>query len=111
LVKRLPISAAMLREYCRFLYEIREASLPNGFVIVAERFGAGNMSEMLARDSTVFYLETFLRRHVYGEPLRLKHNPSVRTAVLRILDDLVQAGSFAAFRMRDDFVTPVGSRP
>lgn len=110
LVKRIPDSAAVLRAYCRFLYDIGEQSLPNGFVVVAERFSAGNMSEMLAADSTVFYLESLLRKYVYGEPLRLKENPRVRSAVLCILDDLVEAGSSAAFRMRDDFVTPVGGR-
>jgi hypothetical protein len=110
LVKRLPASAIVLHAYCQFLYDIGEQSLPNGFVVVAEQFGAGNMSEMLAAGSTLFYLESLLRKYVYGEPLRLKKNPRVRSAALRILDGLVEAGSSAAFRMRDDFVTPVDSR-
>ncbi len=110
LVARLPASAAVLEAYCRFLYEIGECSLPNGFVIVADRLSAGTPSEMLAGGNTVFYLETLLRRYVYSEPLRLKSNPQVRTAVLRILDELVEAGSSAAFRLRDDFVTPIGKQ-
>ena len=109
LVNCLPVSAAVLHAYCRFLYDIGERSLPNGFVVVAERFGDGKMSEMLAAESTGFYLESLLRKYVYGEPLKLKQNSRVRSAVLRILDHLVEAGSSAAFRMRDDFVTPVRS--
>ena len=108
LVVRLPASAAVLRAYCRFLYQVGEQSLPNGFVIVAERLSAGKPSEMLVEGNTVFYLESLLRRYVYGEPLRLKSNRQVRTAVLRILDNLVDAGASAAYRMRDDFVTPIG---
>jgi hypothetical protein len=110
LVTTLPASAAVLRAYCRFLSEIGERSLPNGFVVVAERLKSGNPSTMLAADDTVLCLEALLRRYVYGEPLRLKSNPQVRTAVLQILDDLVETGSSAAFQMRDDFVTPIGSR-
>jgi hypothetical protein len=47
-----------------------------------------------------------LQRHVYGRPLELKQNRTLREAVLFLLDVLVEEGSSAAFRMRDDFVTP-----
>jgi hypothetical protein len=36
----------------------------------------------------------------------LKQDRTVREAVLYQLDVLVERGSSAAFRMRDDFVTP-----
>jgi hypothetical protein len=62
---------------------------------------------LLADGNIVFYLESLLQRHVYGEPARLKSDQSVRTAVLQVLDQLVEAGSSAAYRMRDDFVTPL----
>ena len=107
LVKNLPVSAVVFGAYCRFLNDVGEQSLPNGFAVVAQQFG-GNMSKMLAVNSnTLFYLESLLRRYVYGEPLKLRENPEVRKAVLSILDDLVEAGSSAAFLMRDDFVTPL----
>ena len=50
-------------------------------------------------------LESLLQRHVYGRPLELKRQTRIRDAVLFILDWLVEMGSSAAFRMRDDFVT------
>ena len=106
LVGKLPASAPVLQLYCRFLYKIGERSLPAGFVTIAERLDAGNPSELLADDNTVFYLEALLRRYVYGEPKRLKSDPDVRSAVLDILDQLVEVGSSAAYMMRDDFVTP-----
>ena len=41
---------------------------------------------------------------------RLKRDQRIRSAVLYILDCLVESGSWAAFRMRDDFVRPAASR-
>jgi hypothetical protein len=110
LVARFLGSAAVFDAYCRFLYDIGETSLPKAFVILADSLAAGDPSMMLADGNTVFLLESLLRRHVYSEPYRLKSDPAVRTAVLALLDHLVEAGSSAAYRMRDDFVTPL-SRP
>jgi hypothetical protein len=101
-------SAAVFDAYCRFLYDIGERSLPKGFVILADSLAAGDPTVILADRNTVFMLESLLRRHVYVEPHRLKSDPAVRTAVLALLDQLVEAGSSAAYRMRDDFVTPLG---
>jgi hypothetical protein len=63
---------------------------------------------MLSESDTVFMLDVLLQRYVYGRPLELKRDAPIRNAVLLILDSLVEAGSSAAFRMRDDFVTPAG---
>ena len=64
--------------------------------------------EMLEKTNTVFVLEVLLQRYVYGRPLKLKRDARLREAVLFILDSLVETGSSAAFRMRDEFVTTVG---
>ena len=61
---------------------------------------------MLESKNTVFYLEMLLQRYVYAEPRRLKVDPGLRTAALFILDELADAGSSVAYRMREDFVTP-----
>ena len=107
LFESLPPCATVLNAYCRFLYIIGEQSLPRGFVVVANRLRVGDAYQMLSQDNTVFYLESLLRRFMYSEPLRLKSNAEVRSAVLTILDQLVDSGSSAAYRMRDDFVTPI----
>ena len=100
-------TAVVFDAYCRFLYDIGETSLPKAFVILADSLAGGNPVAMLAEQNTVFLLESLLRRYVYAEPHRLKSDPAVRTAVLALLDYLVEAGSSAAYRMRDDFVTPL----
>jgi hypothetical protein len=107
LFDNLPPCATVLDAYCRFLYTIGEKSLPHAFVVVANRLNAGDASQMLSQDATVLYLESLLRRFIYSEPLQLKTNVKVRSAILTILDKLVDSGSSAAYRMRDDFVTPI----
>jgi hypothetical protein len=103
----LPATSAVLGNYVRFLYQIGARSLPGGFIRIAERLRAGKPSAMLSDGNTVFMLERILERHVYARPLELKTNKKMQTAVLFVLDLLVDAGSSAAFRMRDDFVTPL----
>ena len=106
LFEALPPSAAVVDDYMRFLYHIGARSLPEAFVRVANSLARGDTHAMLAKSKTVFHLEVLLQRHVYGRPLELKRDISVRQAVLVLLDILVENGSSAAFRMRDDFVTP-----
>ena len=107
LFQDLPPSSTVLDDYVRFLYHVGERSLPEAFVYVAERLRAGNSQAMLIKTNTVFMLEVLLQRQVYGRPLELKRDQRVREDVLYLLDALVENGSSAAFRMRDDFVTPV----
>jgi len=107
LFEALPPTYIVLDSYVRFLYHIGERSLPAAFVSVANSLRAGNAPKMLTDSNTVFMVEVLLQRHVYGKPLELKRDPTVRNAVLSLLDTLVENGSAPAFRMRDDFVTPV----
>lgn len=66
----------------------------------------GDPEQMLEQKNPVFMLEVLLQRYVHGRPLELKRDARIREAVLLILDTLVETGSAAAFRIRDDFVTP-----
>lgn len=100
-------SAVVFDAYCQFLYDIGETSLPKAFVLLADSLTAGDATGMLSHQNSVFLLESLLRRHVYAEPYRLKSDRAVRAAVIYLLDQLVEAGSSAAYRMRDDFVTPL----
>lgn len=105
----LPPTSVVLDDYVRFLHAIGEQSLPEAFVRIAKRLQVGDPQKMLRKTDTVFLLEVLLQRHVYGKPFELKSDPTVRDAVLLLLDLLVENGSSAAFRMRDDFVTPVSA--
>lgn len=106
LFEALPPVWIVLDCYVRFLYHIGERSMPDAFVRVANALRQGNPSNMLHESNTVFMLEALLQRHVYARPLELKRDPALREAILYVLDMLVESGSSAAFRVRDDFVTP-----
>ena len=103
----LPVAAPVLAAYASYLYMIGEGALPRAFIVVANRIEAGDPKELLSNGNTMFCLESLLRRYVYGQPLLLRTEPNLRKAVIVILDHLVDAGSSAAYRMRDDFVTPM----
>ncbi len=103
---RLPAATPILLAYCHYLYKIGGGALPKAFIVLANRIDVGDATVLLSDGNTMFYLESLLRRYVYGQPLLLRSDPNLRRAVLAILDNLVDAGSSAAYRMRDDFVTP-----
>jgi len=107
LFEDLPASSTVLDNYLRFLYHVGEQSLPEAFIYIAKRLQQGDPQQMMRKGNTVFLLEVLLQRYVYGRPLELKRQGDLREAVLLLLDLLVENGSSAAFRMRDDFVTPV----
>lgn len=106
LFNALPPVSIVLDSYARFLYHIGERSMPAAFVHIANAFRLGKNADMLRESNTAFILESLLQRHVYSRPLELKRDPTLREAILYVLDVLVESGSSAAFRMRDDFVTP-----
>jgi hypothetical protein len=103
----LPPSSTVIDNYIQFLYDIGERSLPKAFVYICNSLRIGEPQVMLRKNNTVFMLEVLLQRHVYGRPLELKRDGKLRDAVLFLLDLLVELGSSAAFKMRDDFVTPI----
>ena len=106
----LPASARVVNRYVRFLYHVGAESLPDAFTRLFARVRA-EPERLLGADDTVFMLESLLQRHVYGRPFETKRRPDIRAAVLGLLDALVAGGSSAAFRMRDDFATPLPATP
>ena len=105
----LPVATPVLAAYASYLYTIGEGALPRAFMVVANQIEMGDPNYLLSDGNTMFWLESLLGRYVYGQPLLLRTEPNLRKAVLAILDHLVDAGSAAAYRMRDDFVTPLSS--
>ena len=102
----LPAVPPVLKSFTHYIYHLWGRTLPDDFIVVADRLQAGNPTELLSERSTILYLESLLQQYVYGQPAVLKTDPDLRTAILVILDRLVDAGSSGAYRMRDDFVTP-----
>ncbi|QSR86092.1 AAA family ATPase [Candidatus Methylacidiphilum infernorum] len=107
LFKNLPRSSIVLNSYIKFLYYLGKESLPQAFVHIENCLRQGDQQKMLKEKGTISLLEVLLQRYVYGRPLELKSKGDLKVAVLFLLDLLVDFGSSASFRMRDDFVTPV----
>jgi hypothetical protein len=109
LATRMPPVPVCIDAYVHFLYDIGRQQLPGAFKVLSAIFdNAQNLATGLTSE-VMFVVETLLGLFVYGEPLRLKRDTALRESVLNILDKLVTAGSSAAYRMRDDFVTPLGT--
>ena len=106
-VGRMPAVSSVMLAYVRYLHSIGGVTLPDSFDVVATLLRRGDRRDLLSNENTVHYLESLLGRYVYGEPMVLKSDPTLRAAILFILDQLVESGSAAAYTMRDDFVTPV----
>ena len=105
-VANLPAASPVLASLTSYLFYVGRSSLPGAFSKVSKCLTSGNPMEMLGDETTVFQLELLLQPYVYGKPESLKADPILRGDVLLLLNRLVDAGSPAAFKMRDDFVTP-----
>ena len=105
----LPAVVTCLEAYSSFLYTIGQQSLPAAFKIVVTYFERGDSICIASNSEVIFCLESLVSRFVYSEPHRLKADQDLRDAVLVILDELILVGSSSAYRMRDDFVTPLSS--
>lgn len=109
LFEELPTTPTVLGAYLGFLSRVGEPFLPRAFVRIAERLGRDGTQRALTGTGNVRLLEVLLQRYVCERPLELKRRREIRDAVLALLDELVEAGSSAAFRMRDDFVTALST--
>jgi hypothetical protein len=109
LFETLAPSSSVIDAYVRFLYHVGEQSLPEAFVQIRKKATEGDPKRLLGNGNTRYRLEVLLQRYVYSKPLLLKEKAALRDAVLMLLDALIDLGSSAAFRMRDDFVTPISA--
>ena len=78
--------------------------MPRVYLVIASRLPANGTFDR----NGVFCLESILGRQIVGEPHKLKAEREIQQAMIRILDHLVDQGSSAAYRMRDDFIMPLG---
>ena len=107
LAERLPAVPVVLEAYAQFLYDVGRRELPGAFVVVHSMLMRADDRDAALTSDVMFILESLLTGFVYGQPVLLKRDPRLADAILEVLDVLVLAGSSAAYRMRDDFVTPL----
>lgn len=104
-----PQSPYTLGCYIQYLYQIGEASLPNAFTLIIEKFG-DRLGEAVAADSNIkFHLDALVSRVLFENLSAVRKTQRLRESMMAILDALVQSGSSIAFQLRDDFVTPTAT--
>lgn len=101
----LPPSHIVLSAYAHFLYTVGTVTLPQPLVAIATKL-EGHKPSLLLSSEIILPLERILSRLVYSSPTNILACEAVHTAVLFLLDKLVEQGSSAAYKLRDDFITP-----
>jgi hypothetical protein len=93
--------------FVKFLATIGSGLVPDVFPLLAEKLGEPDVA---ISPRALQRLETMLASLVYSGAPRVRNEPAIREAMLRVLDLMIDAGSSKAYRMRDDFVTPLRNR-
>jgi hypothetical protein len=105
LFDRMPASQKVFEVYSYFLEKIGSPTLPDGLISLATKMPMSGGASLLS-EITVFHLETILTRLIYGGNRRVRIEADLRLTTMKLLDELVAAGSSVAYKLRDDFLTP-----
>ncbi|MCH9664521.1 MAG: ATP-binding protein [Gammaproteobacteria bacterium] len=106
LAAKLKFSTAVFNAYTVYLYEIGEASLPHAFVILADSLKShDDPVATLSLWNSSSCLEALLRRYIYEESDKLRLDSDTGKSVMYLLERLVDFGSSASYRMRNDFIS------
>jgi hypothetical protein len=106
LFEALPPSRRLIRFYCYFLAHTGSPTLPDTLIGIKEKLSMSQDPNLLD-DDAIFYLEQILGRLISGGNIRIRSDAQLRTTTLEILDAMVTRGSSAAYKLRDDFLTPI----
>lgn len=107
LFEDLPPSRSTLSTYAYFLAHAGSPALPGALIGVAEKIATTGANPDLLDDNAVFYFEQILSRLISGGNSRIRSDAQLRTATLALLDAMVARGSSMAYKLRDDFLTPI----
>ncbi|TSA32164.1 MAG: hypothetical protein D4R65_10010 [Verrucomicrobiaceae bacterium] len=106
--EQLPASARAVSAFTAMVNRFASEFLPASLPLLAEKLVAQSPGGLLSR-FTLMQLEEALSGLVYSGAVEVRRDPVLQSATMTILDCMVEAGSSAAFRIRDDFVTPLRS--
>lgn len=104
--RRLPPDLATLRTFSVITARFRSELVPKALPAIQHVLSQLPEREFLD-DTTVTTLEALLGDLIYSGASDVRRKSELRTATLALLDLLVEASSSAAFKLRDDFLTPL----
>ena len=101
-------SSAVFQSLVRVLDSIaNKPLLPSALLWLATHLMAPESQRLLGDRNTLFHLARTLTPIIYRRTTEIRKSNDLREAILTILNAMVDAGSSAAFRMREFFITPV----
>ena len=106
LFDRMPASQKSFEAYSYFLEKTGAPTLPDALISLAAKMPASGRAALLS-EVTVFNLETILTRLIYAGNRRIRVETDLRQATMKLLDEMVSGGSSTAYKLRDDFLTPM----
>ena len=92
--------------YAYYLAKIGTPTLPEALGDIGKKLVEATGRAILS-ENAIFYLDEILTRLIYGGNKQIRADGHLRQAILTVLDALVAAGSPAAYKLRNDFLTPV----
>ena len=106
--RQLAPSANALSSFSKLAARFQCEFVPKALPVLSEHLAALPQRTFLAR-STMESLENTLEPLIFSGATEIRRKPELRSAVLNLLNMLMDAGSSAAFKMRDDFLTSLRS--
>jgi hypothetical protein len=110
LFRRLKASPELIEAFAGFLRTIGSALIPDALPDVADKL-TGGVPEARLTDRAIQRLEPILSSLIYGGSIPIRREERYRAGILTLLDAMIEGGSSSAYRMRDDFLTPLAARP
>jgi hypothetical protein len=108
--QRLRPSEELIEAFSEFLGTVGRILVPDVLPALAAKLADG-VGDFPLTDHAIDWLEAILSSLIYGGAARIRAEKSLREGTLIILDTMIEGGSAAAYRMRDDFLTPLAIRP
>lgn len=100
-------SPSVFQSFVRVLDSVgNKALLPDALRWLHTSLLSGDAKELLGERDTLFHLTRILTPIIYGRTAATRKAADLRDAILHILRGMIDAGSSAAFRMREFFISP-----
>lgn len=109
LFTRLEASEELIEAFAGFLRTVGAALVPDALPDLASKL-LGGAPRVRLTERAIQRLEPILSRLIYGGSIPIRRVERLRNGVLTLLDAMIDGGSSAAYRMRDDFLTPLVAR-
>jgi hypothetical protein len=90
--------------YVHLFDSIGSIYLPEGLKWLADSLAGDTKGELLVDGKTAFLLERVLRNQMFGQAKGIRTRRDLQSAIMRLLEGLIERGSSGAFLLRERFI-------